>query len=101
MNATVGVMAAVCTTIAAAPQLVYLVKRKQTANLSLATQTLNFLGGALWMTYGFLQNDPILYIECAIVTVIYLCIVLIIVRDRCSTKVAVPSKKPNDLPYSE
>ena len=101
MNATVGVLAAVCTTFAAAPQLFDLIKKKQTANLSLATQTLNFLGGALWMTYGFLQNDPILYVECAIVTIIYLCIVAIILRDRCFTKVAVPSKKPNDLPYLE
>lgn len=96
----VGVVAAVCTTIAAGPQLLYILKTKSTANISLATQLLNFTGAFLWFLYGLFIRDPILYIECCIVTFIYFCILVAMVRDRCFIKVPEPLKQPNDLPYS-
>ncbi len=99
VSQVVGIVAAVCTTIAAGPQLLYIVKTKSTANISLATQLLNFTGALLWCLYGLFINDPILYIECCIVTLIYFCILIAMFRDRYLIKVPEPSKQPNDLPY--
>ena len=53
----IGLLAAVCTTIAFLPQVVKTWKSKSAKDLSLGMFSLFFTGVGLWLAYGILQQD--------------------------------------------
>jgi len=54
---TIGGVAAVCTTVAFAPQLLRVWRLKRADEISLATFALFSVGTVLWTTYGFLIDS--------------------------------------------
>ncbi|MGR5119851.1 SemiSWEET transporter [Vibrio astriarenae] len=58
INETVlGYIAATCTTCAFFPQVMHILKTKDTSSISLGMYTIFILGVFLWMTYGFIVGD--------------------------------------------
>ena len=53
----IGLIAAVCTTIAFLPQVLKTWRSKSAKDLSLGMFSLFFTGVALWLVYGILQGD--------------------------------------------
>ncbi len=53
----VGVLAAICTTIAYAPQAYKIFKEKSAKEVSLSMYLILLLGLILWLTYGFLIDS--------------------------------------------
>ena len=58
----VGFAAAVLTTLCWLPQAVKIVREKQTAGLSLVTQSAFSLGVGLWFAYGVMVGSPSLVV---------------------------------------
>ena len=56
-NEIIGLIAAVCTTFAFAPQVMKVWKTKQTKDLSLRMYSIMFLGILLWLVYGILIDS--------------------------------------------
>ncbi|WP_017733419.1 SemiSWEET transporter [Nafulsella turpanensis] len=57
----IGILAAICTTLAFLPQVIKTWKSKSAKDLSLGMFLLFFTGVALWLTYGLLiYNIPII-----------------------------------------
>lgn len=52
-----GLAAATLTTIAGLPQLVKIIKMKETRDLSLEMYLLMFAGISLWFVYGIIKKD--------------------------------------------
>ena len=58
INETVlGYIAATCTTCAFIPQVMHILKSKDTSSISLGMYTIFILGVFLWMAYGFIVGD--------------------------------------------
>ncbi len=58
INETVlGYIAATCTTCAFIPQVMHILKTKDTSSISLGMYTIFIMGVFLWMTYGFIVGD--------------------------------------------
>ena len=53
----IGIMAALCTTLAFFPQAVKTIRTKQTKDLSLGMYSVFVSGTGLWLAYGLLNND--------------------------------------------
>ena len=53
----IGVLAALCTTIAYAPQAYKIFKEKSAKEVSLSMYLILLLGLILWLTYGFLIDS--------------------------------------------
>ena len=51
-NEIIGLIAAVCTTLAFIPQVIKVWKTKQTMDLSLRMYSIMFIGILLWLVYG-------------------------------------------------
>lgn len=81
MEIAVGWTAAVLSTSAGAPQLYSVRKLGSTTDLNVKTQLLYLISSLLWTLYGYLIGSVILIVECAIVSCIYILILLAIWRD--------------------
>ncbi len=57
INTGIGLMAAVCTTVAFLPQAIKSFKTKHTKDLSLPTFLIATTGVLLWLVYGLLIED--------------------------------------------
>ena len=57
----IGSIAAVLTTVSFVPQVVKVVRERQTAGISLAMYGLFTAGVGLWMIYGLLIHSPPVY----------------------------------------
>ncbi|PPL03124.1 SemiSWEET transporter [Parapedobacter indicus] len=53
----IGIAAGICTSIAMLPQLIKVIKTKETADLSVTMIGVLIVGVSLWVYYGFLQNE--------------------------------------------
>ncbi len=57
----IGLVAAICTTIASLPQVIKTIKTKQVKDLSLSMYLILTIGVFLWLVYGILiQNFPLI-----------------------------------------
>jgi MtN3 and saliva related transmembrane protein len=54
---SIGMAAGICTTVAFVPQVVKTWKSRSARDLSLGMFLIFFIGVALWLTYGIIQND--------------------------------------------
>jgi MtN3 and saliva related transmembrane protein len=54
---SIGMAAGICTTVAFVPQVVKTWKSRAARDLSLGIFLIFFIGVALWLTYGIIQND--------------------------------------------
>jgi MtN3 and saliva related transmembrane protein len=54
---TIGIAAATLTTIAGLPQLIRIIKLRETRDLSLEMYILLCTGILLWLIYGLMKND--------------------------------------------
>jgi MtN3 and saliva related transmembrane protein len=71
----IGNIAAVLTSISFLPQVIKIIKTKDTKSISLPMYILFVLGITLWLIYGILKNDfPIIMAN--IVTIIFASIIL-------------------------
>ena len=57
-DAIIGSIAAVLTTVSFVPQVVKVLRERQTAGISLGMYALFTVGVALWMVYGLLIHSP-------------------------------------------
>jgi MtN3 and saliva related transmembrane protein len=77
---TIGSAAAICTTLCWIPQALKIIREKQTAGISLMTQSFFTLGIALWAVYGlFLHNWPIIL---ANATTLFLSVAILVLKLR-------------------
>ena len=58
----VGSVAAFLTTVCQVPQLIKILKRKHTKDISFETYTILGIGVFLWIIYGLFKRDPIIII---------------------------------------
>jgi len=94
---TLGVVAAILSSVAAAPQLCKVMAPNSTKDLSFWTILIHFIAAILWAVYGFLIESFILFIECILVALLYVLILLAMFRDwRLNQAVRGPSDLPND-----
>ena len=71
----VGIIAAVCTTISFLPQMIKIIKTKNTQGLSWSMYFVFTLGIFLWLVYGiFIKNIPI--IAANVITLFFTSIIL-------------------------
>jgi MtN3 and saliva related transmembrane protein len=56
----IGFIAAACTTFSTLPQLIKIIKMKETRDLSLEMYLLMTTGVALWLAYGIYRQDIVL-----------------------------------------
>ena len=96
LESVFGVVAAFLSTTAAIPQLVKVRKRHTTKDLSWGTMLLHLFSAVLWAIYGFMISSTILFIECVIVSVIYVLIWSAMLRDYFNPKVLVLSDLPEN-----
>ncbi|OCN05285.1 hypothetical protein A4S06_09260 [Erysipelotrichaceae bacterium MTC7] len=66
----VGYIAATLTTISFVPQVIQVVKTKDTSSISLGMYSLFVIGVALWLVYGLVIGDLPMIISNAITTVL-------------------------------
>jgi MtN3 and saliva related transmembrane protein len=76
METTIGVLAAICTTVSYAPQIRKCWKTGQADDLSLRMFLLLADGIALWVVYGFLRGDIVIVIAnsislCLLTVILY------------------------------
>ena len=57
LNTIIGYSAAVLTTVAFLPQVIKIIRYKDTDSISLSTFILFFIGICLWFIYGIMNND--------------------------------------------
>ncbi len=62
METAIGTLAAICTTVSYAPQIIKCWKTGQADDLSLRMFLLLAAGIALWVVYGFLRSDMVVII---------------------------------------
>ncbi|MES2512912.1 MAG: SemiSWEET family transporter [Bacteroidota bacterium] len=63
LTSVIGVAASIFTATSLIPQLIKLVKEKDSGNISLGMLAVLFIGLVLWVWYGFLKEDWILIIS--------------------------------------
>lgn len=66
-NEIIGLIAAACTTFAFIPQVIKVLKTKQTKDLSLRMYSIMFIGVLLWLVYG-IRIDSLSIILANVVT---------------------------------
>lgn len=92
-----GLVAAILSSVAAAPQLYKVMTPNTTQDLSFWTILIHFIAAILWAVYGFLIESFILFIECILVALLYVLILLAMFRDwRLNQAIRGPSDLPND-----
>jgi MtN3 and saliva related transmembrane protein len=62
MSELIGSVAAVLTTVSFVPQVVKVLRERQTSGISLGMYSLFTLGVALWFVYGILIGRPPVYL---------------------------------------
>ena len=78
INTILGLIAAICTTIAFLPQAIKTIKTKQTKDLSLGMYLVLTTGVLLWIIYGILIGDlPIILANS--ITFIFTATILILI----------------------
>ncbi len=75
-NEIIGLIAAVCTTLAFIPQVIKVWKTKQTMDLSLRMYSIMFIGILLWLVYG-IRIDSLSIILANVVTAILVGTILV------------------------
>lgn len=81
---TIGILAAVFTTIANIPQAYIIIRDKSTNNISVTTYCILFLGTGLWVVYGIIKKDGPIIVANSISTLITM---IILVLNSISQKV--------------
>ncbi len=71
----IGTVGATLTTISQGPQLIKILKTKQTHDLSLPTYAVLATGVGLWVVYGLLLNEPPIYIANIVTEILTLTII--------------------------
>ncbi len=62
LTTTIGLIAGVCTTSSILPQVIKILKTRQTSDISLLMYVFLTLGILLWIVYGFMINEmPIIF----------------------------------------
>lgn len=74
---TIGILAAVFTTIANIPQTYIIIRDKSTSHISATTYGILFLGTALWVVYGIIKEDWPIIIANSISTLISMIILML------------------------
>ena len=85
----IGIIAATLTTIAFFPQVIQVIKSKDTKSISLTMYILFVTGVLLWVLYGFYLNDlPIIIANSivAVVSTIILCYKIREIRSNLKSK---------------
>lgn len=78
----VGYLAAFCTTASFIPQVLHILRTRDTAAISLGMYSIFTFGVAMWLTYGLILRDAPMTIANAITLVLALFILCYTVRDR-------------------
>lgn len=66
----IGYIAATLTTISFLPQVIKIVRTRNTAGISLATYTILTTGVGFWLVYGILLKNPIIITSNAVTIVL-------------------------------
>ncbi|HVM90906.1 MAG TPA: SemiSWEET transporter [Verrucomicrobiae bacterium] len=73
----IGYFAAVCTTGSLIPQAIKAYRSRKTRDLSWSMYTINAIGVALWLVYGWIVNDTPLFIA-NVITLAFVLIILLL-----------------------
>ncbi len=73
----IGLLAAMCSTVAFLPQVIKTLRTKQTKDISLLMYIILTMGISFWLTYGLLLKNPPLILANG-VTLIFAIVVLIL-----------------------
>ena len=77
-----GYVAAFCTTASFIPQVLHVLRTKDTSAISLHMYALFVFGVAMWLIYGLLQRDLPMIVANAITFALAACILLMKVKDQ-------------------
>lgn len=78
----VGYLAAFCTTFSFIPQVLHILRTRDTAAISLGMYGIFTFGVAMWLTYGLILGDAPMTIANAITLALALFILIYTIRDR-------------------
>lgn len=78
--ASIGSIGATLTTISSLPQVLKILKRKHTKDLSLLTYVILGLGVCLWIIYGVLLNQEPIYLANIVTLILVLTIIVCKIR---------------------
>ncbi|MFA0080335.1 SemiSWEET transporter [Vibrio artabrorum] len=65
----ISLTAAFLTTISFIPQAIQTIRTRDTSGISLPMYILFIIGTSLWMAYGWLSNDPAIFIGNSLITI--------------------------------
>jgi len=75
-----GFVAAICTTISFLPQVIKIIKTKETKDISLLMYIILNIGIFLWLIYGFLISEPPIIVANGIVFILGLLILILKIK---------------------
>ncbi|PIE39750.1 MAG: glutathione synthetase [Gammaproteobacteria bacterium] len=78
----IGYVAAACTTFSFIPQVLHILRTRDTAAISLGMYSIFTFGVAMWLTYGLVLNDAPMIVANAITLTLALFILCYTLRDR-------------------
>jgi MtN3 and saliva related transmembrane protein len=80
MRETIGIIAAILTTVSFLPQAYKTIRTRDTSGISLAMYLLFTVGVGLWFVYGITLDDPAIYLANGITAVLTVIILSIKIR---------------------
>lgn len=78
----IGYMAGLFTSLSFIPQVIKVIKDKNTEGLSLSMYLMYVIGVSLWVTYGFFMNDIPVLITNLVTLAFSLPVLIMIIKDR-------------------
>ncbi|WP_245756530.1 SemiSWEET transporter [Amphritea atlantica] len=81
----IGISAACCTTASFVPQVVQILKSKDTAGISVAMYSIFTLGVLLWVIYGFVIQDMPVLLANSVTLILTLSVLVLTIIQRLRT----------------
>lgn len=86
----IGMAAAFCTTLSFVPQVVHIIKSKNTDGISLYMYSIFTLGVALWVIYGVIRDDLPIYLANGLTLMLTLSVLGLTLKGRLQGRSQVP-----------
>lgn len=80
--ALLGTAAACCTTLSFVPQVVHILRSKNTAGISLGMYAIFTLGVSLWLVYGLAREDRPVYLANGVTLLLCLAVLGLTLKQR-------------------
>lgn len=82
----IGIAAACCTTLSFVPQVIQILKNRDTAGISVAMYTIFTTGVFFWVVYGFIIRDMPVLLANSVTLILTLSVLMLTITQRLRTR---------------